>query len=296
MVIELYCKSCGKKLRVPESAAGKMGQCNTCKATMTIPMQSEEIVPMSDATDEPVAISPKQAAQELDSRKTGIPRSPAAAVGRETYYTKPFVILALFVLTPLGIYLLWKSKDFSKQTKSIVSVIGGVLFLIAMISPTGKQPTTNPVPVIAAPISHPQPSAAPPTPTAPTSPEPSPLRTQHEQPPVATPVPILQKLPPVVLPPPLPKKSEPKIEVSELAATAFEFSEWEVHPLSLRGVLKWNGTPRGRLIYTLYDKKSVKLDSGEIVEQKLEKGESCRIEISHYPWSEVDRVLIDADD
>lgn len=88
MPIVLYCKNCKKKLRVPDSAAGKRGQCDSCKTTMTIPAQSEEEpVVVMKSVDEPETISPKQAALELE--KTATAQPPGATVPTQDSGKKP---------------------------------------------------------------------------------------------------------------------------------------------------------------------------------------------------------------
>lgn len=45
MSIIVYCKDCGKKIRVPEGPSGRHGKCPQCKARVAIPAESEAAPP-----------------------------------------------------------------------------------------------------------------------------------------------------------------------------------------------------------------------------------------------------------
>jgi hypothetical protein len=45
MPIIVYCKSCAKKIRVPDGPAGRKGKCPQCNATLLIPAESETAPP-----------------------------------------------------------------------------------------------------------------------------------------------------------------------------------------------------------------------------------------------------------
>jgi predicted RNA-binding Zn-ribbon protein involved in translation (DUF1610 family) len=76
MSISFQCTHCGKKLKAPESAAGKTSTCPTCgnKVTCPEPVYDAEVVEMSVAPEKPAGFNPYD---DLDEYGVVAPPPPA---------------------------------------------------------------------------------------------------------------------------------------------------------------------------------------------------------------------------
>lgn len=55
------------------------------------------------------------------------------------YYKKWFVILMLFIFSPIGITLLWAGSKFSKSTKAVLTMVFGILFIYSIFTWTPEE-------------------------------------------------------------------------------------------------------------------------------------------------------------
>lgn len=124
--------------------------------------------------------------------------------GARPWWRRPAVIvLALLLLPPAGLILLWTSP-WRRPAKVAVSVVGGfygLIWLAAVIADPKKPDTTHPVAAATAAASSsastaPSTPAAPPSPTATATATPAPAPT-----PTQTPVPTQPPAPPAAVPP-----------------------------------------------------------------------------------------------
>ena len=104
MPIAVTCGGCGKRLKVPDSAAGKRGKCPQCGATVPIPEAEIEPLPLKAA--EPVAVQ-RVAAAPVAVMAPPVQNVQAVAVRVEAPRRGSGLGLAACILGVLAFVICW---------------------------------------------------------------------------------------------------------------------------------------------------------------------------------------------
>ena len=61
---------------------------------------------------------------------------------KKWYYSKWFIILSLVYLMPLGLFLMWEGKIFTKKTRIVISTIIAIISALLFITSVNTKPLT----------------------------------------------------------------------------------------------------------------------------------------------------------